>query len=75
MLSAAGVLVGTIEPAGFGPAADIVVVGYILWSIWLALFGIFLLLSRSFRNRPPQANPARNPTTPTEDMAGSDRAR
>ena len=75
MLSAAGVLVGTIEPAGFEPAADIVVVGYIPWSIWLALFGIFLLLSRSFRNRPPQANPARNPTTPTEDMAGSDRDR
>src|SRR5215208_4050314 len=51
MVSAAGVLVGTLEPAGFEPAADIVVVGYILWSIWLALTGIFLLLlTRS--NRP-----------------------
>jgi hypothetical protein len=49
-VSAAGILVGTLEPAGFEPAADIVVVGYILWSIWLALFGIFLLVTRSLRN-------------------------
>lgn len=47
MVSAAGVLVGTLESVGFGPAANIVVVGYILWSIWLALFGIFLLLAKS----------------------------
>src|SRR5918997_3892198 len=40
MVSAVGVFVGTLEPVGFEPAADIVVVGYILWSIWLALFGI-----------------------------------
>jgi Domain of unknown function (DUF4386) len=46
MVSAAGVLVGTLEPVGFEPAADIVVVGYILWSIWLALFGIFLLVNK-----------------------------
>src|SRR5919107_120910 len=45
-VSAAGILVGTLEPAGFEPAANIVVVGYILWSIWLALTGIFLLLTR-----------------------------
>ena len=50
MVSAAGVLVGTFEPAGFEPAADIVVVGYILWSIWLALFGIFLLLPGFIRH-------------------------
>jgi hypothetical protein len=31
-----------------------VVVGYILWSIWLALFGIFLLLTRP--NRVPSAS-------------------
>jgi hypothetical protein len=49
MVSAAGVLVGTFEPVGFEAAANIVVVGYILWSIWLALFGIFLLLPRSIR--------------------------
>jgi hypothetical protein len=46
MVSAASVLVGTLEPAGFEPAANVVVIGYILWSIWLVLFGIFLLLPR-----------------------------
>ena len=39
VVSAVGILVGTLEPVGFEPAANIVVVGYILWSIWLALFG------------------------------------
>jgi hypothetical protein len=33
MVSAASILVGTLEPAGFGPAANVVVIGYILWSI------------------------------------------
>ena len=75
MVSAAGVLVGTLEPAGFEAAANIVVVGYILWSIWLALTGIVLLLTRSKRPRAPQANPAGNPTTPIEDLAGSDHDR
>jgi Domain of unknown function (DUF4386) len=75
VVSAAGILVGTLEPAGFQPAANIVVVGYILWSIWLALFGIFLLLTRSLRNRAPQADPASNPTTRTENLAGGDRDR
>ena len=75
VVSAAGILVGTLEPAGFEPAANIVVVGYILWSVWLALFSIFLLLTRSLRDRAPQANPASNPTTRTENLAGSDRDR
>jgi len=46
LVSAASILVGTLEPAGFEPAANVVVIGYILWSIWLALFGIFLLVPR-----------------------------
>ena len=46
MVAAACILVGTLEPAGFEPAANIVVVGYVLWSIWLLLTGIFLLLTR-----------------------------
>jgi len=75
MVTAASVLVGTLEPAGFEAAANIVVVGYILWSIWLALTGIFLLRTRSNRHRAPQANPAGNPTTPIEDLAGSARDR
>ena len=48
-VSAACILVGTLEPAGFEPATTIVVVGYILWSIWLILTGIFLLLTRPIR--------------------------
>src|SRR5829696_7082340 len=75
VVSAVGILLGMLEPAGFEPAANIVVVGYILWSIWLALFGIFLLLPRSRRHRAPQANPASNPTTRTENLAGRDRDR
>src|SRR5918998_3932782 len=58
MASAAGVLVGTLEPAGFEAAADIVVVGYILWSVWLALFGVLLLLPGSIGHRKPWGNPA-----------------
>jgi hypothetical protein len=49
VVSAACILVGTLEPAGFEPAGTIVVVGYILWSIWLVLTGIFLLLTRPDR--------------------------
>src|SRR5215211_855251 len=49
MVSAASILVGTLEPAGFEPATTVVVIGYILWSIWLALFGIFLLVPRFAR--------------------------
>ena len=44
-----------VRAAGFEPAAEIVVVGYILWSVWLALTGIFLLLPRSLRTDPPRS--------------------
>jgi hypothetical protein len=60
MVSAAGILVGTLEPAGFEAAANIVVVGYILWSLWLAIFGILISLPSSIRNRALQGNPAGN---------------
>ena len=75
MASAAGVLVGTLEPAGFGSAADVVVVGYILWSVWLALFGILLLLPGSIGQRNPRGNPAGKATTRIEGVAGGDRGR
>jgi len=75
VVSAAGILVGTLEPVGFEPAADIVVVGYILWSIWLALFGIFLLLPRSIKNRALRFNLAGKATTRVESLAGSDNGR
>ena len=74
-VSAAGILVGTLEPAGFEPAANIVVVGYILWSIWLALFGIFLLLPRSIRHRALRVSPVGKTPTRIESVAGSDRGR
>ena len=57
VVSAVGILVGMLEPAGFKMAANLVVVGYILWSIWLALFGIFLLLPKSGRHLAPQGSP------------------
>ena len=75
VVSAACVFVGTFEPAGFEPAADIVVVGYILWSIWLALFGVFLLLPRSIRQRNLRVKPAGKATTRIESLAGSDNGR
>ncbi|MDQ3301871.1 MAG: DUF4386 domain-containing protein [Actinomycetota bacterium] len=75
MASAAGVLMGMLEPAGFDPAADIVVVGYILWSVWLALFGILLLLPRSIGQRKPRGNPAGRTTTRIRGVAGGDRGR
>jgi hypothetical protein len=73
LVSAAGIVAGLFEPAGFEPAANIVVVGYILWSIWLALIGIFLLLPGSIRAS--QGNPAGSPVLRIENQGGSDRNR
>ena len=75
MVSTAGMLVGTLEPVGFEPAADIVVVGYILWSIWLALFGILLLVTRSIKQRALRVNPPGKANTRVESLAGSDNGR
>lgn len=43
LISAAGILAGTLEFAGLAVAADAVTVAYILWSVWLFAFGIALL--------------------------------
>jgi hypothetical protein len=75
IVSAACVFVGTLEPVGFEPAADIVVVGYILWSIWLALFGIVLLVPRSIRQRALRVKAAGKATSRIESLAGSDNGR
>ena len=75
LVSAAGVLVGMLEPAGFQAAADVVVVGYIMWSVWLALFGVLLLLPKSVGQRKPRGNPAGRATTRIEGVAGGDRGR
>jgi hypothetical protein len=70
-ISAAAILVGTLEPAGFGAAADIVVVGYILWSVWLIAFGALVLRTRSVEDRAPQARPAGPATGELEPLAAS----
>jgi hypothetical protein len=43
LVSAAGILAGTLEFVGIALAADVVTVAYILWSVWLLAFGIALL--------------------------------
>jgi hypothetical protein len=47
MAAALGILVGTLEPTGFEPAANIVTLAYILWSLWLVVAGVFLLRARA----------------------------
>jgi Mn2+/Fe2+ NRAMP family transporter len=47
LVSAAGILAGTLEFAGIALAADVVTVAYILWSVWLLALGVTLLLRRA----------------------------
>lgn len=42
-VSAAGILVGLLEPAGFAMAGAINAVAYIVWSLWLVAVGVVLL--------------------------------
>jgi hypothetical protein len=70
LVSALAILLGTLEPAGFEPAADIVVVGYILWSIWLLLFGALVLRTEPLENRVAETSQASPPTFQTEHLAG-----
>jgi hypothetical protein len=75
IVSAAAIVVGTLEPAGFGPAADVVVVGYILWSAWLASTGVLLLLSKPITRKEPRADVAGEPITQIESLTGGHRDR
>lgn len=43
LVSAAPILAGTLEFAGFALAANVVTVAYILWSVWLLVLGVALL--------------------------------
>ena len=43
LISAIGILAGTLEFAGVALAADTVAVAYVLWSVWLLIFGTVLL--------------------------------
>lgn len=71
LVSAAGLLVGTLEPAGFGPAADTVVIGYILWSMWLAAFGVLVLRTRPVTHPASEAIPDRDRVAPDPQLMGS----
>jgi hypothetical protein len=58
LVSAAGILAGTLEFAGFALAADVVSVAYILWYIWLLALGVTLLRRADLSGTPRTADPA-----------------
>jgi hypothetical protein len=45
IISAVGIMTGLLEPAGWKPAGAINAVSYILWSLWLIISGITLILA------------------------------
>jgi hypothetical protein len=45
IVAALGIMAGMLEPAGWKPAGAINAISYILWSLWLMLSGIILLLA------------------------------
>jgi hypothetical protein len=45
MVSAVGILTGLLEPAGWKPAGAINAMSYVLWSVWLIISGIILVLA------------------------------
>lgn len=47
IVSAVGILIGLLEPAGLGAAGAINAISYIVWSLWLVLTGILLLVRRN----------------------------
>jgi hypothetical protein len=46
IISAIGILIGMLEPAGIAIAGTINAFAYIAWSIWLIGAGVFLLRAR-----------------------------
>lgn len=45
IVSAVGIMTGLLEPAGWKPAGMINAMSYILWSLWLIISGIVLILA------------------------------
>jgi hypothetical protein len=45
IISALGIMAGLAEPAGWKPAGAINAISYILWSLWLVVSGVTLLLA------------------------------
>ena len=44
ILSSVGILAGLLEPAGWKPAGAVNAISYIVWSLWLILSGLMLIL-------------------------------
>ncbi len=45
IIAAVGIMTGLLEPAGWKPAGMINAMSYILWSLWLIISGIVLILA------------------------------
>jgi hypothetical protein len=45
MVGAVGILIGLLEPAGWKPAGAINAISYLVWSLWLIISGIILVLA------------------------------
>jgi hypothetical protein len=46
IVAAAGIMLGMLEPAGWSEAGMINAISYILWSLWLIIMGVILLVRR-----------------------------
>jgi len=45
IVSAVGILAGTLEPAGWKPAAAINAISYLVWSLWLVAVGVGMIVA------------------------------
>jgi hypothetical protein len=61
--SAAGILVGLLEPAGFGMAVLITALGFVLFAIWLLAIAARLLFGRSSKQEPSRSQNSSSETT------------
>ena len=63
IVSAAGILVGLLEPVGFGTAVLINALGFILFAIWLLAIAVRLLFGRSSLRAPSPVREGSKTTT------------
>jgi len=52
LLPAFCILAGILTPLGFGIAAVLTQIGYVLWSLWLLVVGVFVLRSHEREGQP-----------------------
>jgi hypothetical protein len=45
IISAVGIFAGLLEPTGWKPAGTINAIGYLVWSLWLLVSGVILVLA------------------------------